>query len=82
MIGYMTRKEATASGMTHHGSYFGIPVWMAPCHPDFLVCAKWRPFDYLMIVFHHIEGVVRSIVYPDDPPCFQFTIREEIHPSK
>lgn len=80
MLGYTTRKKALAAGMTHHGSYFGIPVWSAPDHPDFLVFAKWRPFDYVMSVFHYIEGFMRDILFPDDEPCFQFKIGSRIKP--
>ena len=78
MFGYMTEKEAIKAGMTHHGSYFGIPVWMAPDSDDFLCCAKWRPMDYLMIAFHHIEGEMRSFLFPDDEPCFQFKVGKPI----
>lgn len=78
MLGYMTKTDAVKAGMTHHGSYYGIPVWVAPDHPDFLCCTKWRPLDYLLPVFHRIEGVMRSILFPDDEPMFQFKIGKKI----
>ena len=78
MLGYMRKKDALKCGMTHHGSYYGIPVWMAPDNPDFLCCAKWRPFDYLMNLFCHIEGFMRSILFPDDEPIFQFKVGDKI----
>jgi len=82
MLGYMTKSEAVKAGMTHHGSYYGIPVWIAPERPDCLCCAKWRPFDYLMILFHYIEGFMRSVLFPDDYPMFQFTIKKPIEPQR
>ena len=78
MLGYMTKSEALAAGMTHHGSYYGIPVWMAPDDPDFLCCAKWRPFDYLMTVFSFIECLMRSLLEPEEEPVFQFKVLKSI----
>ena len=63
MLGYVTKKQAKAAGMTHSGSYYCIPLWMEPEHPDFIVWAKWTPMEYLMPIFHNIEGLMRSIMY-------------------
>ena len=63
----MTKKEALSEGCTNHGSYYGIPVWMDmtdPACPAIIV--KFAPFDYLMLLFHHIEGFVQTIAFPDD----------------
>jgi len=78
MLGYMTKKQAIYSGMTHHGSYYCIPVWMAPNDPDFLCCAKWYPFEFLISMLHDIEGFFRSMLFPYDEACFQFKVGEEI----
>jgi len=78
MLGYVTKKEALSVKMTHHGSYYGIPLWLAPEHPDFLVWAKWQPMEIVLTVFHHIEGFMRSILFPDDEPVFQFKIGNRI----
>jgi hypothetical protein len=74
MLGYMTAKEALASGFTHHGKYFGIPVWVGNPGEEMLVAAKWAPMEYLMTAFHHIEGFMRSVLFPEDEPMFQFLI--------
>lgn len=29
MLGWMTEKQAKQNGFTHHGSYYGIPLWMS-----------------------------------------------------
>lgn len=82
MLGYMNESEALKNGFTHHGKYFGIPVWIDP-DPEkgFLVATKWAPMEYLMTVFHHIEGVLRSTFFPNDEPVFQFLLGEEIKPK-
>ena len=77
MLGYMTTKEALSLGFTHHGKYFGIPCWVAP-DKGFMVATKWAPLEHLMSVFHVIEGVVRSVMYPDQEPVFQFLLGQEI----
>lgn len=79
MLGYMTEKEALQLGFTHHGKYFGIPCWMTDGDCP-MVATKWSPMEYVMDVFHVIEGFLRSAFYPDDEPCFQFLIGEKIKP--
>ena len=81
MLGYMTAKEAVANGFTHHGKYFGIPVWVAP-DKDFMVATKWAPMEYVMTVAHVIEGFLRSVLQPDDEPVFQFLLGPEIEGGK
>lgn len=77
MIGYMSPTEAKRHGFTHHGSYFGIPVWIAP-NAGFMVATKWFPMEYVMSAFHVIEAAIRSVACPDDEPFFQFVLGMEI----
>lgn len=76
--GCITAAEAQARGFTHHGKYYCIPVWLAPENPDFPVATKWAPMEYVMSMFQYIEGFMRSILFPDDEPCFQFVVMGEI----
>jgi hypothetical protein len=85
MLGYMTAKEARSHGFTHHGSYFGIPVWVGnPERADdvggVMIATKWAPMEYLMTVFHYIEGFMRAVLFPDAEPRFQFQVGPEITP--
>ena len=77
MLGYTTAKKAKEAGFTHHGSYFGIPCWIAP-DKGFMVATKWAPMEYVMSAAHVVEGAVRAFLYPFDEPCFQFHLGEEI----
>ncbi len=77
MLGYMTEKEALEIGFTHHGEYYGIPLWIAP-DKDFMVATKWAPMEYVMTAFHHIEAFLRSILFPEDEPGFQLSLGLEI----
>ena len=77
MLGYMTEKEAVSHGFTHHGNYYGIPIWVAP-ERGFMVATKWAPMEYVMTAAHYIEAFLRSVFYPDDEPTFQFSLGEEI----
>ena len=77
MIGYMTEKEAVKNGFTHHGKYFGIPLWVAP-DKDFMVATKWAPMEYVMTAAHYVEVFMRSVLYPNDDPTFQFLLCEPI----
>ena len=78
MLGYMSAKQAKAQGFTHHGKYFGIPVWIGNPGEEMMVATKWAPMEYLMTVFHVIEGVMRDLLHPEDEPSFQFLVGAEI----
>lgn len=80
MLGYMTKREAIANGFTHHGKYFGIPVWLAPENASFPVATKWAPLEFLMPLVHWIEGTMVGLFYPDSEPAFQFLVGPAIDP--
>lgn len=79
--GHVTAAEARSMGFTHHGSYYGIPLWLgnvaSPVEP-LMITVKWQPLDLLLTPFHCIEGAVQALMYPDDPPFFQFKVGAEI----
>jgi len=79
MLGWMTESDALAEGFTHHGSYFGIPVYVGNVDSeDFMVAAKHAWLEPLMTLFHHLEGIIAGVMYPEDEPVFQFLVKGEI----
>lgn len=79
MLGYMSKDEALILGFTHHGAYYGIPVYLNmsnPYCPE--VACKWEPMEFLMDVANCIESLMHELLYPDDEPSFQFTVKGEI----
>lgn len=78
MLGYMTIKEARSLGFTHHGKYYGIPLWIGDPDGEFRVATKWMPMEYVMTVFHYIEAFIRPMMFPDDEPSFQFQVGHPI----
>lgn len=77
MLGYISAKKAKELGFTHHGKYYGIPLWIAP-DSDFMVATKWAPMELVMTVFHYIEGFMAAVMRPDDEPNFQFLLGPRI----
>lgn len=77
-FGYMTEREAKGHGFTHHGKYFGIPIWISPSGEAPMVATKWAPMEHVMTLFHVVEGLVAALFYPDVEPCFQFAVGEKI----
>lgn len=73
----MTKKEALLNGFTHHGSYYGIPLWINP-NNDFVVATKWLPMEYVMDLVHVIEYIVQDVFYSDIDHFFSFNIGKEI----
>jgi hypothetical protein len=84
-MGYMTARDALANGFTHHGKYFGIPCWIGGLDATdggLRVAAKWAPLEAVMTLFHHIECALRSVMFPDEQPVFQFLIGKPIAKEK
>lgn len=80
ILGYTTKAEAIAAGCTHHGSYYGIPLWMGDIDSEApLVFAKWAPLDFLIGVFAMVENLLAPLVYgPDAAVGFRFKLLGEI----
>ncbi len=78
MLGYMTKEQAKGHGFTHHGSYYGIPCWLGDPEGSMMVATKWAPLEYLMTVFHVIEGVMLATFFPEREPTFQFVVKGPI----
>ena len=78
MLGYMTKKEALREGFTHHGSYYGIPLWIGDPDGEFIVATKWAPMEYLMSAAHHIGALLTAAFFPDEEPAFRFLVGKQI----
>lgn len=74
-LGYMTPAQAVANGLTHHASYYGLPVWVGGLETDeLMVAAKWAPAEWLMPAMHTIEGVLLQLFFPEREPSFMFKV--------
>ena len=78
MLGHLSASKAKKLGFTHHGSYYGISLWIGDPEGNCLVGVKWAPLNLVMDLFHGVEDLVRAIRFPDSLPDFQFSIGEEI----
>ena len=76
ITGYVTASEAIELGFTHHGSYYGIPCWIGDVYGDFQVMTKWAPMEYVMTIFHYIEGFMNDALGRE--PSFMFKLRGKI----
>lgn len=76
MLGYMSESSAKAEGFTHHGKYYGIPIWVGEPYRECLVATKVSWMDPLMVLFHHIEGLCHSIKGTE--PSFMLHIGRKI----
>ena len=75
MLGQISKEEALGYGATHHGSYYGIPIWINP--KTNLAFPKNDMLEPLMIVFSFIECFIKSII-PNSDLNFQYTVKERI----
>lgn len=76
MLGYMNAQTAKAEGFTHHGSYYGIPVWMSDDDNNPMVATKWAGFEPVMTCFHYVEAVCNALL--DREPTFMFKLGQPI----
>lgn len=79
LIGYINAEHAAAKGFTHHGEYFGLPIWMKGAEAPEIAC-KWPPLDWLIPVVVWIEGALRSMFFPEQEPCIQILQGAPIRP--
>lgn len=77
LFDHMTATQALENGFTHHGSYYGIPLWVAPGN-SFMAATKWAAMEPVLSLFHVIESVVRGVFQPYAEPVFKFGIGREI----
>lgn len=75
-LGYMTASEALAEGFSHHGSYYGLPVWMNPDGEAPMVATKWALLEPVMTLFHYIEATCNGLL--DREPTFMFKLGRPI----
>lgn len=74
---YLSAKEAAEYGFTHHASYYGIPCWWGGPDECPMICAKWAPLEYVMTLFHSIEGLCHFLMGNEDP-TFMFKVGKAI----
>lgn len=85
MFGYMTVEKAKAMGFTHHGSYYGVPIYLGfasdpqtDMEEGPAVAVKWMPMDLVFDLFAAIEQFVRPMMFPEDEPVFQFKVGDPL----
>lgn len=76
LLGYMTEAEAKQEGFTHHGSYYGIPLWVGEPGDGMMVATKWAPMEFVMSLFHGIEAFMNTML--GNEPSFMFRIHGDI----
>jgi len=62
---YTSEEEAKTMGMTHHASYFLIPMWMRYIddEEEILFCTKWYPMEKLFSFFYSIECFLQLLMF-------------------
>lgn len=65
----MTAEEALAEGLTHHGRFCGVSVWM---NDSGLVTAKWNLLNLLIPFLAKAQIFLFVFFNPGAEPCFQF----------
>lgn len=78
MLGYITEKQAKKLGATHHGSYYGIPIWMGDVNGECpLVLAKFYPFELFLIpIMTFIEQAINDLRGNEN--MYMFKVLKEI----
>lgn len=78
IFGYMTAAEAVDEGFTHHGSYYGLPIWWGEMDGCPLVAVKWQPANFLMDWLQELEMLLAPIARPGVEPFFLFKVGKPI----
>ena len=74
---YISERQAKKLGFTHHGSYYGLPVWIGFDGMGELSAGCKVPMcDFIMTLFHHIEGFMNYTMGREQ--MFMFKVGKEI----
>ncbi|EPL8978909.1 hypothetical protein P4891_003986, partial [Pseudomonas aeruginosa] len=77
MLGFTTKAEAQKIGASHHGSYYGIPMWMGDVDgAQRLPPGFHQVFEFVVDLFSYIEGIVNSMLGQE--PTFMFKVGRRI----
>lgn len=57
LFGFMTEEKAKELGFTHHGSYFGVPIYIGDPYGQCMVTTKHPLLDPLFDLMSVFEGV-------------------------
>ena len=76
MLGYMSAEQARGEGFTHHGRYYGIPIWIGDPDDTCMVAAKWAPMELAMLAAMRIEGALHALRGTE--PSFALWVGAEI----
>ncbi|MGY3961417.1 hypothetical protein [Aeromonas popoffii] len=78
LLGFMTEQKAKELGFTHHGSYFGVPVYIGDPYGQCMVTTKHPILDPLFDLMGVLEGIFRPLIHPENPAVFQFRLKGRI----
>lgn len=78
LLGFMTEQKAKELGFPHHGSYFGVPIYISDPYGECMVTAKHPLLDPLFDLMGVLEGIFRPLVHPENPDVFQFKLKGRI----
>jgi hypothetical protein len=62
---YIDEKEALSLGMSHHGSYFLIPIWIGGDDDCILFCTKRRIMDIPFLIIHFFESILLLMFFQE-----------------
>ena len=81
-FGYINAAQALELGFTHHGSCFGIPVWMTvDVEGGPMVATKLELMERVMTFVLWISVEIQLIAKPYEDPQFAFVILGPIEES-
>lgn len=73
----ITKEQALEIGFTHHGSYFGIPLWMTDSEQPFIT-VKFSCMNSTFDMANQIEGFLFHLFWPEEVRVTTFKIGRKI----
>lgn len=72
-LGPVSKKEALAEGLTHHASYYGLPLYIGRWHTDCpTITPTWGVLWPILTVFEVIEATIDAVFMQE--PGFSYRI--------
>lgn len=85
MFGWRPVEHAKILGFTHHGSYYGIPVYLGFKREEAhfkkygpMVAVKWPPSKFLFTLMVEVEALIALFSDKENPPYTKLKVGDPL----
>jgi len=84
MFSYLTKEDLLRQKFTHHGRYYGLPIWIGDHGDDkqFMIAPKYKFTGKIMHLMMGADEIIQFFTRPGEEYSLKFFIGREIDYAK